>query len=313
MKRIFYTAGTLLLLVFLLRFPEEALSASRDGLNLWLNTLLPTLLPFIILTGILIHTGMVEKLLKPLSPVWSHIFGISPSGAYALLLGLLCGYPMGAKITSDLYGCGRISKREAEYLLTFTNHASPVFIYTYLIHICLNDRFHPWLIYGPLLLSSCLTMIFFRFFVYRNRTRTPDTFFSEKNKEPSAPGVTGTLLDASIMNGFETITLLGGYILLFSILSAFVRHYWNAREMTEYLFLGALELTTGLHQLARSGFSPVLRYLCSMPMAAFGGVCILAQTKSLLHKELSVLPYISAKCLNAAITAISALVFLKVV
>lgn len=313
MKRIFYTAGTLLLLVFLLRFPEETLSASRDGLNLWLNTLLPTLLPFIILTGILIHTGMVEKLLKPLSPVWSHIFGISPSGAYALLLGLLCGYPMGAKITSDLYGCGRISKREAEYLLTFTNHASPVFIYTYLIHICLNDRFHPWLIYGPLLLSSCLTMIFFRFFVYRNRTRTPDTFFSEKNKEPSAPGVTGTLLDASIMNGFETITRLGGYILLFSILSAFVRHYWNAREMTEYLFLGALELTTGLHQLARSGFSPVLRYLCSIPMAAFGGVCILAQTKSLLHKELSVLPYISAKCLNAAITAISALVFLKVV
>ena len=85
MKRIFYTAGTLLLLVFLLRFPEEALSASRDGLNLWLNTLLPTLLPFIILTGILIHTGMVEKLLKPLSPVWSHIFGISPSGALSLI------------------------------------------------------------------------------------------------------------------------------------------------------------------------------------------------------------------------------------
>ena len=71
-----------------------------------------------------------------------------PLRSYALLLGLLCGYPMGTKITSDLYGCGRISRREAEYLLTFTNHASPVFIYTYLIHICLNDRFHPRLIYG---------------------------------------------------------------------------------------------------------------------------------------------------------------------
>lgn len=245
--------------------------------------------------------------------MWSHVFGTSPSGAYALLLGLLCGYPMGTKITSDLYGCGRISRREAEYLLTFTNHASPVFIYTYLIHICLNDRFHPRLIYGPLILASFLTMVIFRFFVYRNHTKTPDNFSDKKNKEPSAPGVTGTLLDASIMNGFETITRLGGYILLFSILSAFIRHYWSAGEMTEYLFLGALELTTGLHQLARSGFSPVLRYLCSMPMAAFGGVCILAQTKSLLHRDLSVLPYISAKCLNAAITAICALVFLKVV
>lgn len=313
MKRIFYTAGALLLLLFLLRFPKEALSASRDGMELWLNTLLPTLLPFIILTGILIHTGITEKLLKPLTPVWSHIFGISSSGAYALLLGLLCGYPMGAKITSDLYGCGKISHREAEYLLTFTNHASPVFIYTYLMHICLNDRFHPWLIYGPLLLSSFLTMMIFRFFVYRNHTKSPDSFSDEKNKESSAPGVTGTLLDASIMNGFETITRLGGYILLFSILSAFVRHYWNAGKMAEYLFLGTLELTTGLHQLAKSGYSPVLRYLCSMPMAAFGGVCILAQTKSLLHEDLSVLPYISAKCLNAAITAICSLVFIKVI
>ena len=269
--------------------------------------------PVIILTGILIHTGTAEKLLKPLAPVWSHVFGASPSGAYALLLGLLCGYPMGTKITSDLYGCGRINRREAEYLLTFTNHASPVFIYTYLIHICLNDRFHPQLIYGPLILASFLTMVIFRFFVYRNHTKTPDNFSDKKNKEPSAPGVTGTLLDASIMNGFETITRLGGYILLFSILSAFIRHYWSAGEMTEYLFLGALELTTGLHQLARSDLSPVFRYLCSMPMAAFGGVCILAQTKSLLHRDLSVLPYISAKCLNAAITAICALVFLKVV
>lgn len=95
--------------------------------------------------------------------MWSHVFGTSPSGAYALLLGLLCGYPMGTKITSDLYGCGRISRREAEYLLTFTNHASPVFIYTYLIHICLNDRFHPRLIYGPLILASFLTMVIFRF------------------------------------------------------------------------------------------------------------------------------------------------------
>ena len=73
-----------------------------------------------------------RKTSEALAPVWSHVFGISPSGAYALLLGLLCGYPMGTKITSDLYGCGRINRREAEYLLTFTNHASPVF---YFIHI----------------------------------------------------------------------------------------------------------------------------------------------------------------------------------
>lgn len=313
MKRILFPTGIILLLFFFVCCPTEALSASKEGLNLWLNTLLPTLLPFIILTGILIRTNTAEKIFAPQEHLWNILFGITAPGAYALTLGLLCGYPMGAKITSDMYTHNRISKREAEYLLTFTNHASPVFIRTYLIHLCLKDSIRTGTVYGILLLSSFLTMLLFRFLVWKGVTATQKTDFENQKTEPSAIGSIGTLLDASIMNGFETITRLGGYILLFSILSAFVRHYWNAGEMTEYLFLGALELTTGLHQLARSGFSPVLRYLCSMPMAAFGGVCILAQTKSLLHKELSVLPYISAKCLNAAITAISALVFLKVV
>ena len=65
MKRIFFTAGIFLLLIFLLRNPQEALAASRDGLNLWLNTLLPTLLPFLILTGLLIKTEIAEALTDP--------------------------------------------------------------------------------------------------------------------------------------------------------------------------------------------------------------------------------------------------------
>ena len=97
------------------------------------NILIPTLLPFMILTGILIRTDLISQILLPLEPFLSKIFGISPAGACALLFGLLCGYPMGAKVTSDLYTAQKISHREAQYLLTFTNHASPVSVsYTHL-------------------------------------------------------------------------------------------------------------------------------------------------------------------------------------
>ena len=65
MKRSLSAAVIILLLGFLLKYPREALAASRDGLNLWLNTLLPTLLPFMILTGILIHTETAEKITAP--------------------------------------------------------------------------------------------------------------------------------------------------------------------------------------------------------------------------------------------------------
>ena len=61
MRSILLTAGTGLLLVFLLLHPGEGLASARAGMTLWLNTLLPTLLPFMILTGVLTHTKGIEK------------------------------------------------------------------------------------------------------------------------------------------------------------------------------------------------------------------------------------------------------------
>ncbi len=312
MKRSLSAAVIILLLGFLLKYPREALAASRDGLNLWLNTLLPTLLPFMILTGILIHTETAEKITAPAKLLWKKIFGLSPSGAYALILGLLCGYPMGAKITSDMYRHGKIGKREAQYLLTFTNHASPVFIHTYLIHICLEDRADKRILTMILLLSAVFTMLFFRFVIYRNHTMEKKQPSGLK-KEPSAARPSGTVLDTSIMNGFETITRLGGYILLFSVLSACVRHYWQPGSAAGYLLLGSLELTTGLHLLAGSALDFEIKYLTAAVLTSFGGFCIMAQTKSVLSEELSVLPYLAAKCLNALFTALLILIFVKIV
>ena len=82
---------------FILVYPAEALKAAREGLNLWLNVMIPTLLPFLILTGILVQTGMISWLLAPLKKLWKIVLGISPVGTYAVLVGMLCGYPMGGK------------------------------------------------------------------------------------------------------------------------------------------------------------------------------------------------------------------------
>lgn len=69
-----------------------------------------------------------------------NVFGLSPAGAYVLILGLLCGYPMGAKLAHDLYIDQQISRREGEYLLTFSCNASPAFIISYLSGILLKNK-----------------------------------------------------------------------------------------------------------------------------------------------------------------------------
>ncbi len=311
MKQRILTTFVLSLLLFLLKYPEESLLAARDGMKLWLNTMIPTLLPFLILTGILLRTDGIEKILNPLAVFWKKCFGLSPCGAYAFLLGMLCGYPMGAKLAADLYKAHKISSREASYLLTFSNNPSPVFISTYLAQICLHSQYRINEIFKILLLSNFLCMLFFRFVVYKNQTATT-TLFPLK-KETSAVSSQGTVIDVSIMNGFETITRLGGYILLFSILSAAISHFWPFGTEEKYIFLGITELTTGLHQIANACMPCARSYLYAMVMTAFGGLCVLAQTKSVLEKQISLLPFFLSKCLNATLTAIFVLLFAKTV
>lgn len=312
MKRTLSISGILLLLLFLLAYPKEALEASREGMKLWLNTLLPTLLPFLILTGLLMHTDGIEKFLSPLSGLWKTFLGLSPAGAYVFLLGMLCGYPMGAKLTSDMFSHGKISRREAEYLLTFTNQASPAFLSTYLAHVCLEEKTEIREIFLVMFAASAVCMVFFRFLVFHNHTAT-ETGRNFLQKETSTASSPGTIIDASIMNGFETITRLGGYILLFSLISACIRHYWKGPPLLCSLFLGTLEITTGLHQIALSNLSYEMRYLISMVLTAFGGFCILAQTKSVTDRRLSFLPYIAAKCLNGITAGLLLLVFTQIV
>ena len=300
MKQRIITLFCICLLLFLLVHPEEALLSAKDGMSLWLNVMIPTLLPFLILTGILLKTGNIPQLLEPLAPFWKHFFGISPAGAYVLILGFLCGYPMGAKLAHDLYINHQISQREGEYLLTFSCNASPAFIFSYLSQNILEGKIPPHSLLLILLSADFVCMLFFRFLVYHGNT-VSSVKPEYRKKETYQQDSTGVILDVSIMSGFETITRLGGYILIFSLLFTGFYHYWPVCSQNKILLTSPIELTTGLHQIAQSAFSWKIKYITSMTLTAFGGFCVMFQTKSVLEEKLSILPYIFAKCLNASL------------
>ena len=112
MKKLLFTIFCITQIGFILVYPTEALKAAREGLNLWLNVMIPTLLPFLICTGILVQTGLISRLLAPFKTLWKIVFGISPAGAYAVLVGMLCGYPMGAKQHRIFMKMDRSQKRK---------------------------------------------------------------------------------------------------------------------------------------------------------------------------------------------------------
>lgn len=299
MKRKIIIFFYICLLFFLLFHPKEALTGVKNGLGLWLNIMIPTLLPFLILTGALLKTGNIRKLLKPSAFFWKTFFGLSPAGAYVLILGLLCGYPMGAKLAHDLYIDQQISRREGEYLLTFSCNASPAFIISYLSGILLKNKISAVQMILTFLAADLFCMLFFRFVVYHGHT-VDSVCVNKIKKETYQQDSIGVILDVSIMDGFETITRLGGYILLFSLILASTSFYWPFHAQSCMLFTAPLELTTGLKQIAGAPLPWKSRYLASMLLTSFGGFCVMAQTKSVLENSLSLIPYAISKCLNAS-------------
>lgn len=299
MKRKIIIFFYICLLLFLLFHPKEALTGVKNGLGLWLNIMIPTLLPFLILTGALLKTGNIRKLLKPSAFFWKTFFGLSPAGAYVLILGLLCGYPMGAKLAHDLYIDQQISRREGEYLLTFSCNASPAFIISYLSGILLKNKISAVQMILTFLAADLFCMLFFRFVVYRGHT-VDSVCVNKIKKETYQQDSIGVILDVSIMDGFETITRLGGYILLFSLILASISFYWPFHAQSCMLFTAPLELTTGLKQITGAPLPWKSRYLASMLLTSFGGFCVMAQTKSVLENSLSLIPYAISKCLNAS-------------
>ena len=133
MKKSLLFLSSLLLFFCLLIFPARTFFYACEGVNLWFHTILPSLLPFLILTSLLLETGAARRISARAEVFFQTVFGLSPAGFYALFLGLFCGFPMGARITAQLYEAEEIDRNEACYLLTFCSSPSPAFLSSYVI------------------------------------------------------------------------------------------------------------------------------------------------------------------------------------
>ncbi len=131
LRRYFLYLVLFLTLFLMLLFPKTAALGALEGLLLWSKTLLPILLPFLILSGLLITLHMTKPFELLLGPIFTRIFPVRESACYPLFVGLLCGMPLGAKTTASLYESGRLSEREAMFLLGFSNQASMMFLISY--------------------------------------------------------------------------------------------------------------------------------------------------------------------------------------
>ncbi len=287
-----------------LTFPADCLALALKGLTLWFERMIPTLFPFMVLSGIMIRMELTGAFVKALKPVMGSLFRVRDACLYGIVIGFLCGFPMGAHVAAQLYKQKQISRQEAAFLLSFCNNIGPVYFLSFVLPT-LSLKASVFALFGmyglPLLYG-----LFLRYTLFAKGLRRESSLDLQAGKASGAGRNCSLLraLDESVYTSLSGIAKLGGYMIFFNLL--FILPVLGARLLalspskTE-LFTGGigalLEITGGIGILGDR--APYL-VLCILP---FGGLSCIAQTYSMIgDTDLSIGEYVMHKMILTAVT-----------
>ena len=120
-RKNFFSIIFVLFTILLVLFSSSNLASAKNGLYLWANNIIPALFPFFIATELLSHTNVIAILGKFFNKFMRPLFNVPGEGSYPLIMGIVSGYPVGAKIVCDLRNKNILTKPEAERLLLWSS------------------------------------------------------------------------------------------------------------------------------------------------------------------------------------------------
>lgn len=310
-------------------FSTDNLLAAKNGLKLWSTNVVPSLLPFFIATELLNYTNITIILGKLLSKVMRPMFNIPGEGAYAFIMGIISGYPVGAKIVSDLYEKGTCTKNEAERMLAFTNNSGPLFIIGTVGILLFGNTNIGALLFFTHIISGITVGILLGICSRMSASKNINQVYANKsigyeNKEISFSDL-GNILALSISKSISTVLQIGGFVVLFSVILSIVNrlniieYISNILELvhipnniSKSLFFGIIELTNGVG-LAANLHEKIISnniILCSF-LLGFGGLSVLLQVLSIISKVgLNIKTYFIGKLLHGIFAALYTYIFI---
>lgn len=305
---------SILFIVLLLTNPVISSKLVLSGLTTWCTKMIPSLFPFMVLSGILLRTGLSHRLSKILYPVLGSLFRLSPDCIYVIFMGFLCGFPMGASIIAESLSLKRISLREASLLLSFCNNIGPVYFISFASVLC---PYYPlWLTLSIMYLVPLCYGLVLRYTRYRdilfykkNSRRSYSDTINQHNvytsyaPTPATSCSYGNALQASLQKAITSILHLGGYMVIFTVLQLPIYNtYYQLPEPYIHVLKGLLEISSGITALQAYPQLYVIVYALFLP---FCGLCCLYQTYAMIQDtSLSLTSYLKHKLAQTLCTII---------
>lgn len=252
-------------------FPEVTAEASKEAISLWLNAIVPTMLPFFFAANFMKEIGLSNRV---------------PTSIYPVVMACLSGYPMGARITGDYYRAGDISKEATYHILSYSMVTGPAFIIG-----AVGTGFFGSYQAGILIaighyLGAGINSIF-----YRSSWKPQPK--SKGPKEIIGSSYYNMLTDA-IIDSFKSIAIILAYIIIFMIATDLFQFSGGLTLLTSIFPLGMqpyiaalakgfIEMTVGCSSLTHGGSYLLLGVTCASFIISFGGLSVLGQSMSMVR------------------------------
>lgn len=328
LPRLLFMLFILVVLIGIISDPSLSFKSANKGIGIWFNILLPSLLPFLIISEMLIRLGFVEFVGKLLSPIMIKIFNIPGEGAFPFTISMISGYPIGAKLTSSLREKNIISRIEGNRLICFTSTSGPSFMLAAVAVGMLNNRDIGYLILFPHYLSAICLGIIFRFYKKNKKTgknkKMSEDIKALYRQTLNKKNPLGSLITGSIKGSMDTIFLIGGLVIFFSVaieilfdmqfidntLSFFASILSLNKEFLKGIVSGIFEITMGCKIISTSNVSILLKLLGINFVIGWSGFSIHSQVIGFLNNtDLNKGMYIASKFFHGIISTIFTYIF----
>jgi sporulation integral membrane protein YlbJ len=337
LKTIFLAISVSVMAISMILFPKESFDASVRGLNMWWEIVFPSLLPFFIISEMLISFGVVTFIGIILEPIMRPLFKVPGVGGFAWAMGMASGNPAGAKLTARLRQEGEVTQIEAERLVSFTNSSNPLFIFGAVsVGFFHNPKLGVILAASHYLGNICVGLIM-RFYGrdqenHRSKSRKKLTFRSAfsavhqtrlKDNRPI-----GKLLGDAVTSSINTLLMIGGFIILFSVINKLLYHLQitallangvevilsslSFSEMFSIPFIsGLFEITLGSKLTSQVHDASLLQQIMITSfILAFGGFSVQAQVASILAStDIRFQPFFIARIMQGLFASFFAFLF----
>lgn len=322
----------------LLISPQTSVAAAKKGMDLWWSTVVPSLLPFFIFTDMLMAAGVHRIIGRVFQRPVSFLLGVPGQAAFVFVSSILSGYPAGARLIGDMRRSGSITREEAECMLSFCSTSGPLFIVGAAGTGMLHDKNAGYMILAAHCAGALVT----------GMIMNPGSIINRQHKNMYSPGASEIPYGAdavndispgrrirtdvmqaatdAVMRSLRTIGLIGGFIVVFTIITEYVsiagsalsdavlsgapgaRHAGFIAQAVHYITTaaaGLLEMTVGCSRISEmSGTGINIKITLCAFLISFGGLSVTVQTAGVLRgTDISMAGYIRAKLMHGLISA----------